>query len=385
MMSTTTEQASAGTRQPTDGQAGDELIDAPTVELPVSEGASAASYRLRSILRGTRTRLLLTYVGLLSLSLVASLLIREVLVSQVESGIDAQLVQEVEELTRLVGGNDPTTGQPFGDDVEAIFRTFFSRNVPNQDEGQYAFVDGAPFLTNAKPPAELTADRALVESLRRLAEPRRTSVSTTAGRAEYLAVPIRGFDPASGEQVSRGVFVVAEFPAQLLARVDGTVTRIGVALLTVLLVASAVSWAAAGRVLVPLRQAIQTARSIQDTNLHSRIPVSGSDDIAELGRTFNAMLDRIERSAQLQRSFVSDAGHELRTSVGESITLGSSYGGGHVRIWVQDDGEGSRPPTRSGSSSASNAPKVPAVARTARGWAWPSCRRSPLPMEDPSS
>ena len=402
-------------------------------------------------MRGTRTRLLLTCVGLLALALAASLLlIFELLTSQVEERIDAQLTQEVQELTRLVGGNDPRTGEPFGEDVEAIFRTFFARNVPNEDEGQYAFLGGAPFLTNALPPAELTADPVLVESLRDLAEPRRSSLETAAGRAEYLAVPIRGVDPATGDRVNRGVFVVAEFPAEQLARVDATVTRIGLALLLVLAVTSAVAWAAAGRVLAPLRHAIDTARSIQDTNLHSRIPVSGSDDIAELGRTFNAMLDRIELSAQLQRSFVSDAGHELRTpltivrghlelmtdnaddrretlalvtdeldrmsrlvddllllaksergdfllrqavdvatlvpavfakvaalaprhwrldgvaetevdgdpqrltqaltqlaqnatqhtSDGESITLGSSYGGGHVRIWVEDDGEG---------------------------------------------
>lgn len=405
-------------------------------------------------MRGTRVRLLLTYIGLLSLSLVASLLlIREVLVSQVERRIDAELVQEVEELTRLVGGNDPSTGAPFGDDVEAIFTTFFARNVPNESEGLYAFVDGSPFLTNAMPPAELTTDRVLVESLRGLDVPRRASVESGAGRAEYLAAPVRGVDPATGERVSRGVFLVAEFPADQLARVDRTVSRIGVALLIVLLIASAASWAAAGRVLAPLRRAIDTARSIQDTSLGSRIPVSGSDDIAELGRTFNAMLDRVERSAQLQRNFVSDAGHELRTPMtivrghlelmtddpidrrdtlalvtdeldrmsrlvddllllaksergdflqlqsvqvatlvpvvfakvtalaprdwclgevagarlegdgqrltqaltqlalnatqhttdGAVITLGSSYGGGHVRIWVQDEGEGIEP------------------------------------------
>lgn len=410
--------------------------------------------QIRSLVRGTRTRLLLTYVALLSLSLVASLLlIREVLISQVESRIDAELTQEAEELTRLVRGNDPRTGQPFGDDVEAIFRTFFARNVPNSDEGQYAFLNDEPFLVNAAPPAELTSDPVLVASLRGLDQPRRAWVDSTAGRAEYLALPLRVTDPATGLPTTRGVFVVAAFPAEQLSRVDRTVTRIGIGLLMVLAFASAAAWAAAGRVLAPLRQAIDTARSIQDTNLSSRIPVSGSDDIAELGRTFNAMLDRLERAAQSQRSFVSDAGHELRTPItivrghlelmtddpddrretlalvteeldrmsrlvddllllaksersdflqpqevdiaslvpavfakvsalaprewrlegaaearlegdpqrltqaltqlaqnatqhtadGDPITLGSSYGGGHVRLWVQDEGEGVEP------------------------------------------
>ena len=41
----------------------------------------------------------------------------------------------------------------------------------------------------------------------------------------------------------------------------------------------------------------------------------GNDDIAELGHLFNAMLDRLEQAFALQREFVSDAGHELRTPI----------------------------------------------------------------------
>ena len=39
------------------------------------------------------------------------------------------------------------------------------------------------------------------------------------------------------------------------------------------------------------------------------------DELAELGRTFNAMLDRLEAAFDTQRSFVSDASHELRTPI----------------------------------------------------------------------
>ncbi len=271
---------------------------------------------LRRGIQGTRGRLLLAYVALLSMSLGVSLvLIREVLVNQVEVRVEAELRQEVQELERLVGGNDPRTGQPFGTDAAAIFDTFFSRNVPNEDEGQYAFVGGTPYLTNADPPAELTTDAELVASLQGLLEPRRGSLDTAAGRAEYLAVPVRAADPATGDPVNRGVFLVAAFPAEQLDRVDDTIVRITVGLLAVLALGSAAAYAVAGRVLAPLRQAINTARSIQETNLSSRIDVRGSDDVAELGRTFNAMLDRLERAVQSQRDFVSDAGHELRTPI----------------------------------------------------------------------
>jgi two-component system, OmpR family, sensor kinase len=83
----------------------------------------------------------------------------------------------------------------------------------------------------------------------------------------------------------------------------------------VLLIASALAWVVAGRVLAPLRVLDDTARSISATDLTRRIPVSGDDEIAELTRTFNAMVDRLERAFASQRAFVSDASHELRTPI----------------------------------------------------------------------
>ena len=317
--STTTEPAAAASRSAAKGP----VTDVPPPQVPQAqvpradvEAPGPAPGPLRRHLQGTRGRLLLAFVALLSISLGTSLvLIREVLVTQVEVRVEAELRQEVQELQRLVGGNDPRTGQPFGTDVAAIFDTFFGRNVPNNDEGQYAFVEGTPYLTNADPPAELTTDAALVTSLQGLLEPRRGSVDSIAGRAEYLAVPVRAVDPATGEPVNRGVFLVAAFPAEQLKRLDDTIVRITLGLLAVLAFASTAAYAVASRVLAPLRQAIDTARSIQETNLSSRIDVRGSDDVAELGRTFNAMLDRLERAVQSQRDFVSDAGHELRTPI----------------------------------------------------------------------
>ncbi|WNB87133.1 HAMP domain-containing sensor histidine kinase [Cellulomonas sp. ATA003] len=111
------------------------------------------------------------------------------------------------------------------------------------------------------------------------------------------------------------MFVVAEFPAERLARVDTLVGRIALVLLAVLALASALAYVIAGRVLAPLHRAIETARSINENDLSARMPVSGADETAELARTFNEMLDRVEGALDSQRDFVSDAGHELRTPI----------------------------------------------------------------------
>jgi signal transduction histidine kinase len=85
--------------------------------------------------------------------------------------------------------------------------------------------------------------------------------------------------------------------------------------LAVLLIASALAWVIAGRVLAPLRTLRRTAEEITETDLTRRLDVHGDDEIAELGRTFNAMLDRLEAAFASQKALVSDAGHELRTPI----------------------------------------------------------------------
>ena len=48
---------------------------------------------------------------------------------------------------------------------------------------------------------------------------------------------------------------------------------------------------------------------------HERLEVEGDDELARLGRTFNATLDALERSIESQRNLVADASHELRTPI----------------------------------------------------------------------
>src|SRR5699024_1575767 len=56
-----------------------------------------------------------------------------------------------------------------------------------------------------------------------------------------------------------------------------------------------------------------TAARISDTDLTTRIPVAGNDDISVLATTFNNMLDRLAEAFASQRRLLDDAGHELRT------------------------------------------------------------------------
>ena len=79
-------------------------------------------------------------------------------------------------------------------------------------------------------------------------------------------------------------------------------------------IAGGFGWLLAGRALHPLQQVTATARRVADRSLHERIALDGPDDeIKDLADTFDAMLERLDRSFDSQRRFVANASHELRT------------------------------------------------------------------------
>ena len=256
-----------------------------------------------------RVRILGWYVILLGVSLVAALLLqRTFLLAQAESDAASALNQEVDELGQLVGGIDPLTGEPFGGDVSAIFDTFLARNVPLAGEGLITFVNGAVYKTDVTG-ADIAATE-VASSWASLDESRRGVVGDPElGEIHFLAVPLLG----SGEE--SGVFVVAVLMENRFASVADVVRLGAIVYGSIFLLASVAAWIAAGRILKPLTDLTETARSISDTDLHRRIEVDGDDEIAELGRTFNAMLDRLDDGFASQRRFIDDAGHELRTPI----------------------------------------------------------------------
>jgi signal transduction histidine kinase len=73
-------------------------------------------------------------------------------------------------------------------------------------------------------------------------------------------------------------------------------------------------WVLAGRALRPVEAIRAEVADITGGDLHRRVPEPPIDDeIGRLAHTMNAMLGRLEASAERQRQFVSDASHELRS------------------------------------------------------------------------
>src|SRR4029450_4947982 len=70
----------------------------------------------------------------------------------------------------------------------------------------------------------------------------------------------------------------------------------------------------AGSLSRPLTSLAAAAKRLGHGDLSARAgDVSGAREVEELGRSFDEMADRLERSVQAQREFVANASHQLRT------------------------------------------------------------------------
>lgn len=84
--------------------------------------------------------------------------------------------------------------------------------------------------------------------------------------------------------------------------------------LAVVLLINVPAYLLAGRALRPVRQVSQLARQVEQTaDFSRRLPARrGGGEMAELTATFNAMIERVERTLVAQRAFLADSSHELR-------------------------------------------------------------------------
>ena len=231
--------------------------------------------------------------------------------------IDANLRQEAQEFRALASqGLDPRTGTRFTD-VEQLLRTALARNVADDNESFLALVDDEPRYTPLGEravqledvPALLRAVRAVPEDGGEVLGSSRAEV----GRLRWIAVPVALGDGPSGTYV---VAYAVDLERRMLVDTARTYTAVAVvSLLLLALVGSVV----VGRVLRPLHLLRDAAQRIADTDAEADfaepLPVRGDDDVADLTRSFNAMLERLRRAFEEQRQLIDDAGHELRTPV----------------------------------------------------------------------
>ncbi len=278
-----------------------------------ADDASSDAPRPRRHHVSVRVRVLSSVLAMSALGLMASGAVANAIQTQrTLERVDGALTQEIEEFRTLAAeGVDPETGQRFSS-VDQLLLVALQRNVPSENEMFLTFRSDQPDRYSAGGLPELLSDAAVLDAVRRVPSPServvRDEVDASVGAVRLAIVPvgIEGSDEA-------GKFVVAFAVDRELAQQADLMRTYAVVSLLALLLIGAVGWLVAGRLLRPLRTLREATQRIGETDLTRRVDVTGSDDLSELGQTFNAMLDRLEGAFATQRQFIDDAGHELKT------------------------------------------------------------------------
>jgi signal transduction histidine kinase len=73
-------------------------------------------------------------------------------------------------------------------------------------------------------------------------------------------------------------------------------------------------WYLASQAFKPIQRVVESARQINATDLHLRVAEARRpDELGHMARTFNDLLERLEGAFVMQKTFVSNASHEMRT------------------------------------------------------------------------
>jgi signal transduction histidine kinase len=137
------------------------------------------------------------------------------------------------------------------------------------------------------------------------------------GRATGTPHVVRAIEPGMRHVAHPSAAVDPKGAAQSALRkrtLDQLVTQYLAVLAGVVLVAVALGWLLAGRLLRSVRRITRVAERVTGRNLSERIDLEGPrDELRELADAFDGMLARLDGVFRAQRRFVADASHELRT------------------------------------------------------------------------
>ncbi len=121
--------------------------------------------------------------------------------------------------------------------------------------------------------------------------------------ARHMMTEMPGMKPGHGMGPGSGL---ANFRA-------GLFETLGYTLGAAALAAFAVSILLSRRIIAPLERMAAAAERIAEGHYNERVEIQGEDELAQLGRRFNQMAEKLESIEAMRRRLIGDVSHELRT------------------------------------------------------------------------
>jgi signal transduction histidine kinase len=251
--------------------------------------------------------LLVATIGMAAAGVSAYLIQRERVLAQ----IDARLTATVDGLQCIADGCDGTAPS---DTMLGFLNEAMKRVLPDHNESTLGIIDGMPRLRPSSGISfRLDDDPDFVARVVEEADADavvRGTAATQFGSLRYVIIPV-----TIGSDDERGLYVSAYDLDAELSEISEAFRTYWIVAGGALVLVGLAGWFVSGRILRPLRLLRATASQVGERGLTQRIPVTGTDDVSELSRAFNAMLERLQHSFDTQRRLLDDVSHELRTPI----------------------------------------------------------------------
>lgn len=94
---------------------------------------------------------------------------------------------------------------------------------------------------------------------------------------------------------------------------DNSYQAMAFASVLAIVLASCIGFLFARNLVSPINRMAKTAKAIKEGDLSARTGLTGEDEVARLGETFDEMAEAVEKDRELERRLTTDVAHELRT------------------------------------------------------------------------
>ncbi|MFC0581808.1 sensor histidine kinase [Micrococcoides hystricis] len=274
---------------------------------------TGAKSRLAVTSWSTRTRLLTGMIALTAITLLVAGTVSYVFQRhQLNERLDGSLIRTIEEIRNISKTVDPNTLKPFAE-AEDLLYAGMQQTMLGPTQGMIGIGDA-----RVRWKAPVTVDVQLDQDPEFMDWAHRTSVDQI--KLDTVKTELRTYRVASVPVQLRSdpepaSFIVAyDYSAEVRQLNTNYLILAGVGM-AIMIIAGVVAWLLVGRMLQPIRRLQETAQDISESDVSTRIEVTGRDEFADLTITINQMLDRLENALTAQRQLLDDVGHELRTPV----------------------------------------------------------------------
>lgn len=235
---------------------------------------------------------------------------RSIFLRQVFLDANTAIVQEIREFNAFASeAVDSRTRRPFTS-LTALMERYLERQTPDRGE---AFIAVTPsdvlFVDNAGNDAgeRLAGDRQRLNAL--INDPAPSGVvNTPDGELRWGKSTVEG----RGQQ---GVLLVAQFVQSDINGVRRNMLVLFGVMLAGMLLTASIAWLVAGQILAPVKRFARLSSRVGPLDLGTRLPEDGHDELADLARAINGMLDRLTTAHVEQRHVLSEVLAQMRAQV----------------------------------------------------------------------